>query len=244
MLGASNLLDGRVGSGGGLNEDQEVATDARQLLSADPWYRSGGGRRASALVVSAVGRRRTARPLGVLMRALATFSICAGVIVFSLAACAARPIGQTRIEPPQYFLVPPASADLEWTYHESVLFFRGPGNEHSLKLEFKPLESGLPITRDALRPRHMVYAEPVEEGFSECGRSLVHYVIRPVKSYAPSHILRDNPRVAGTAMSPGVRVRFSYYLPENEEPVLAKLLETLHSISRGPTARRLTRGCT
>ena len=35
---------------------QAVAADAQQLVPIDPWYRSGGGRRAPALAVSAVGR--------------------------------------------------------------------------------------------------------------------------------------------------------------------------------------------
>jgi len=40
------------------------AADVRQLVPIDPWYRSGGGRLAPALEISAVGRRRTASPLG------------------------------------------------------------------------------------------------------------------------------------------------------------------------------------
>ena len=35
---------------------QAVAADAQQLAPIDPWYRSGEGRRAPALTVSAVGR--------------------------------------------------------------------------------------------------------------------------------------------------------------------------------------------
>jgi hypothetical protein len=35
---------------------QAVAADAQQLLPIGPWYRSGGGRGAPALAVSAVGR--------------------------------------------------------------------------------------------------------------------------------------------------------------------------------------------
>jgi len=35
---------------------QAVAAGARQLAPIDPWYRSGGGSRAPALAVSAVGR--------------------------------------------------------------------------------------------------------------------------------------------------------------------------------------------
>jgi hypothetical protein len=35
---------------------QAVAADAQQLVPIDPWYRSGGGRRAPAVAVSAVGR--------------------------------------------------------------------------------------------------------------------------------------------------------------------------------------------
>jgi hypothetical protein len=35
---------------------QAVAADAQQLVPIDPWYRAGGGHRAQALAVSAVGR--------------------------------------------------------------------------------------------------------------------------------------------------------------------------------------------
>jgi hypothetical protein len=35
---------------------QAVAADAQQPVPIDPWYRSGGARRALALTVSAVGR--------------------------------------------------------------------------------------------------------------------------------------------------------------------------------------------
>jgi uncharacterized protein (DUF2164 family) len=37
-----------------------VAATARPFPSSDPWYRSGGGRRAAVLAVSAVGRREGA----------------------------------------------------------------------------------------------------------------------------------------------------------------------------------------
>jgi hypothetical protein len=35
---------------------QAVAADSQQRVRIDPWYRSGGGRRAPVLAVSAVGR--------------------------------------------------------------------------------------------------------------------------------------------------------------------------------------------
>jgi len=37
--------------------DQAVAADTQQLAPIDPWYRSGGGRRAVGLTVSAVAGR-------------------------------------------------------------------------------------------------------------------------------------------------------------------------------------------
>ena len=40
----------------GLDENQAVAADTQQLAPIDSWYRSGGGRRAPALAVSAGGR--------------------------------------------------------------------------------------------------------------------------------------------------------------------------------------------